>query len=160
MSKLPNILQFEPDKLPEDLQDAQAVAGLLHQVAGESLAICNNINPDDAPGGANSVLVSNTRGLIDTLNEVKTRRYKIPSVQSQSNPVSIPQPQPVSVPAPQPAVESVLQTPPPSTTHNDDNQLELDLNPSTTEQILNYLDSIDVSLHKMCKLLEKIEKQK
>ena len=151
MSKLPNILQFEPDKLPEDLQDAQAVAGLLHQVAGESLAICNTVNPDDAPGGANSVLASNTRGLIDTLNEVKTKRYKIPSVQPQSNPASISQPQP------QPVVEPAPQTPSPTAYNNDDNQLELNLNPSTTDQILNYLDSIDISLHKMCKLLEKIE---
>ena len=57
MAKLRNIIQVEdPNKLPEDVDDARLLAGLIGQVANESVAICKNIDPSAVPGGMDSTL--------------------------------------------------------------------------------------------------------
>lgn len=154
MAKLRNIIQVEdPNKMPEDVDDARLLAGLLGQVANESVAICKNVDPSSVPGGADSALSSNTRGLMEDLHEIKTRKYKIPSTN--------PQPQPTPTTATIVNTSSQIQN---STSVNapvnapvDNDQLELDLNPSESKQIICTLEGIESVLNRIYTLLLKFE---
>lgn len=153
MAKLRNIIQVEdPNKMPEDVDDARLLAGLLGQVANESVAICKNVDPSSVPGGADSALSSNTRGLMEDLHEIKTKKYKIPSTKPQ------PQPQPqltaTSVVDNIPQIQNSVSI---NTTPVDDGQLELDLNPSESKQIIHTLEGIESVLNRIYTLLLKFE---
>lgn len=154
MAKLRNIIQVEdPNKLPEDVDDARLLAGLIGQVANESVAICKNIDPSAVPGGMDSTLSENTRGLVDDFNELKSKKYRIP-ITTQSNNVP-----PVSTSSP-----VVYSTPQPTTPINqpissDSSQLELDLTPSESKQIINTLEGIESVLNKIYKLMVKFDER-
>ena len=156
MAKLRNIIQVEdPNKMPEDVDDARLLAGLLGQVANESVAICKNVDPSSVPGGADSALSSNTRGLMEDLHEIKTRKYKIPSTN--------PQPQ-STTPTPTPTIVNTSSQVQNSTSVNtpvnapvDNDQLELDLNPSESKQIICTLEGIESVLNRIYTLLLKFE---
>nr|DAW32773.1 MAG TPA: hypothetical protein [Caudoviricetes sp.] len=154
MAKLRNIIQVEdPNKLPEDVDDARLLAGLIGHVANESVAICKNIDPSAVPGGMDSTLSENTRGLVDDFNELKSKKYRVPTT-TQSNNVS-----PVSTSAP--VVHSIPQ-PTVSTTQptsSDSSQLELDLTPSESKQIINTLEGIESVLNKIYKLMVKFDER-
>ena len=148
---LRNIIQVEdPKKMPEDVDHARLLAGLLGQVANESVAICKNVDPSSVPGGADSALSSNTRGLMEDLHEIKTRKYKIPS----SNPQPQPQPQPTPIVN---TSSQVQNSAPVNTTPVDNGQLELDLNPSESKQIICALEGIESTLNRIYTLLLKFE---
>lgn len=151
MAKLRNIIQVEdPNKMPEDVDDARLLAGLLGQVANESVAICKNVDPSSVPGGADSALSSNTRGLMEDLHEIKTRKYKISSTNPQ------PQPQPIATPVINnfPQIQNSV---PVNTAPVDSGQLELDLNPSESKQIICTLEGIESTLNRIYALLLKFE---
>lgn len=154
MAKLRNIIQVEdPNKLPEDVDDARLLAGLIGHVANESVAICKNIDPSAVPGGMDSTLSENTRGLVNDFNELKSKKYRTPAT-SQSN--NIP---PVSTSVP--VVHSIPQ-PTASTTQSvssDSSQLELDLTPSESKQIINTLEGIESVLNKIYKLMVKFDER-
>lgn len=168
MNKLRNIIQIENTQLPEDLQDAQALAGLISHVANESVAMCRSIDPSDNPGGQDSVLGENTGGLINLMNDIKTKRYTRNSNVQQPQPHPQPQVQqpPQSVQE-QPQVDhSTITSPAPiypvkcvAVEERQSNQLELNLNPSTSEQIVNLLDRIESHLSKLCRIAEKYTEQ-
>lgn len=153
MAKLRNIIQVEdPNKLPEDVDDARLLAGLLGQVANESVAICKNIDPSAVPGGMDSTLSENTRGLVNDFNELKSKKYRIPTP-TQSN---IVQPVTASIPTPQPPQPS---TPVTQSTLSDSSQLELDLTPSESKQIINTLEGIESVLNRIYKLMVKFDER-
>lgn len=145
MARLRNIIQVEdPNKLPEDVDDARLLAGLIGQVANESVAICKNIDPSAVPGGMDSTLSESTRGLVNDFNELKSKKYRIPTP-TQSNIV-----QPATAPTPPPIVQSA-----PSDSH----QLELDLTPSESKQIINTLEGIESVLNRIYKLMVKFDER-
>ena len=154
MAKLRNIIQVEdPNKLPEDVDDARLLAGLIGQVANESVAICKNIDPSAVPGGMDSTLSENTRGLVNDFNELKSKKYRIPT-STQSN---IVQPVTASIPTsqsptPTPTPTSVVQS-----ASSDSHQLELDLTPSESKQIINTLEGIESVLNRIYKLMVKFD---
>lgn len=151
MAKLRNIIQVEdPNKMPEDVDDARLLAGLLGQVANESVAICKNVDPSSVPGGADSALSSNTRGLMEDLHEIKTRKYKIPSTnpQSQSTPTIV---------NTSSQVQNSTSVNAPVDAPVDNDQLELDLNPSESKQIICTLEGIESVLNRIYTLLLKFE---
>ena len=152
MAKLRNIIQVEdPNKLPEDVDDARLLAGLIGQVANESVAICKNIDPSAVPGGMDSTLSESTRGLVNDFNELKSKKYRIPAP-TQSN---IVQPATASISTPQP-------TPPPpivQSASSDSQQLELDLTPSESKQIINTLEGIESVLNRIYKLMVKFDER-
>lgn len=142
--------------LPDNLQDAQALAGLFSQVANESVTICRNVDPSSVPGGDKTDLAEKTGNMISMLNEMKQRRYTI----NQPSPQSTPPP-----PVVQHTVDTVynyqdtrLVTPQP-VIDNDDNQLELNLNPTTTERAIDLLERIETHLSKMYRLMERVEQR-
>lgn len=150
MAKLRNIIQVEdPNKLPEDVDDARLLAGLIGQVANESVAICKNIDPSAVPGGMDSTLSENTRGLVNDFNELKSKKYRVPT-STQSNIV-------------QPVTASILTSQPPTPTSvvqsasSDSHQLELDLTPSESKQIINTLEGIESVLNRIYKLMVKFD---
>ena len=154
MAKLRNIIQVEdPNKLPEDVDDARLLAGLIGQVANESVAICKNIDPSAVPGGMDSTLSESTRGLVNDFNELKSKKYRIPTpTPTQSN---IVQPATASISTPQP-------TPPPPINQpisSDSQQLELDLTPSESKQIINTLEGIESVLNRIYKLMVKFDER-
>lgn len=155
MAKLRNIIQVEdPNKLPEDVDDARLLAGLIGQVANESVAICKNIDPSAVPGGMDSTLSESTRGLVNDFNELKSKKYRIPTpTPTQSN---IVQPATSSISTPQP-------TPPPppivQSASSDSHQLELDLTPSESKQIINTLEGIESVLNRIYKLMVKFDER-
>lgn len=154
MAKLRNIIQVEdPNKLPEDVDDARLLAGLIGQVANESVAICKNIDPSAVPGGMDSTLSENTRGLVNDFNELKSKKYRIPTT-TQSNNVP-----PVSTSAP--VVQSIPRPTVPTTQpiSSDSSQLELDLTPSESKQIINTLEGIESVLNKIYKLMVKFDER-
>ena len=156
MAKLRNIIQVEdPNKLPEDVDDARLLAGLIGHVANESVAICKNIDPSAVPGGMDSTLSENTRGLVNDFNELKSKKYRIPTT-TQSN--NIP---PVSTSVPAPVVCSIPQstTPINQPISSDSSQLELDLTPSESKQIINTLEGIESVLNKIYKLMVKFDER-
>ena len=59
--KMKNIIQLDHSELPDNVDDARCLAGLLGQVANESVAICKQVDPNSIPGGMNSVLSENTQ---------------------------------------------------------------------------------------------------
>lgn len=145
MAKLRNIIQVEdPNKLPEDVDDARLLAGLIGQVANESVAICKNIDPSAVPGGMDSTLSESTRGLVNDFNELKSKKYRIPTP-AQSNSA-----QPTPTPPPPPIVQSES---------SDSQQLELDLTPSETKQIINTLEGIESVLNRIYKLMVKFDER-
>lgn len=152
MAKLRNIIQVEdPNKLPEDVDDARLLAGLIGQVANESVAICKNIDPSAVPGGMDSTLSESTRGLVNDFNELKSKKYRIP-IPTQSN---IVQPATASISTTQP-------TPPPpivQSASSDSHQLELDLTPSESKQIINTLEGIESVLNRIYKLMVKFDER-
>lgn len=152
MAKLRNIIQVEdPNKLPEDVDDARLLAGLIGQVANESVAICKNIDPSAVPGGMDSTLSESTRGLVNDFNELKSKKYCIPTP-AQSN---IVQPATASISTSQP-------TPPPpivQSASSDSQQLELDLTPSESKQIINTLEGIESVLNRIYKLMVKFDER-
>lgn len=152
MARLRNIIQVEdPNKLPEDVDDARLLAGLIGQVANESVAICKNIDPSAVPGGMDSTLSENTRGLMNDFNELKSKKYRIPTP-TQSN---IVQPATASISITQP-------TPPPpivQSASSDSHQLELDLTPSESKQIINTLEGIESVLNRIYKLMVKFDER-
>ena len=154
MAKLRNIIQVEdPNKLPEDVDDARLLAGLIGQVANESVAICKNIDPSAVPGGMNSTLSENTRGLVNDFNELKSKKYRISTpTPTQSN---IVQPATASISTSQPT------TPPPivHSASSDSHQLELDLTPSESKQIINTLEGIESVLNRIYKLMVKFDER-
>lgn len=148
MAKLRNIIQVEdPNKLPEDVDDARLLAGLIGQVANESVAICKNIDPSAVPGGMDSTLSESTRGLVNDFNELKSKKYRIPTP-TQSNIV-------------QPATASISTPPPPivQSASSDSQQLELDLTPSESKQIINTLEGIESVLNRIYKLMVKFDER-
>lgn len=152
MARLRNIIQVEdPNKLPEDVDDARLLAGLIGQVANESVAICKNIDPSAVPGGMNSTLSENTRGLVNDFNELKSKKYRI-STPTQTN---IVQPATASISTSQPT------TPPPivHSASSDSHQLELDLTPSESKQIINTLEGIESVLNRIYKLMVKFDER-
>ena len=153
MAKLRNIIQVEdPNKLPEEVDDARLLAGLLGRVANESVAICKNIDPSAVPGGVDSTLSENTRGLVNDFNELKSKKYRIPTP-AQSN---IVQPVTTSISTPQPPQPS---TPVTQSTLSDSSQLELDLTPSESKQIINTLEGIESVLNRIYKLMVKFDER-
>lgn len=154
MAKLRNIIQVEdPNKLPEDVDDARLLAGLIGQVANESVAICKNIDPSAVPGGMNSTLSENTRGLVNDFNELKSKKYRISTpTPTQSN---IVHPATASISTSQPT------TPPPivHSAPSDSHQLELDLTPSESKQIINTLEGIESVLNRIYKLMVKFDER-
>ena len=151
MAKLRNIIQVEdPNKLPEDVDDARLLAGLIGQVANESVAICKNIDPSAVPGGMDSTLSESTRGLVNDFNELKSKKYRIPTP-TQSN---IVQPATSSISTPQPTTPPIVQS-----TSSDSHQLELDLTPSESKQIINTLEGIESVLNKIYKLMVKFDER-
>lgn len=153
MAKLRNIIQVEdPNKLPEDVDDARLLAGLIGQVANESVAICKNIDPSAVPGGMDSTLSENTRGLMNDFNELKSKKYRIPAP-AQSN---IVQPATASIPTPQPTTP---QPPIVQSASSDSQQLELDLTPSESKQIINTLEGIESVLNRIYKLMVKFDER-
>lgn len=143
-----NIIQLDHSELPDNVDDARCLAGLLGQVANESVAICKQVDPNSVPGGMNSVLSENTRGVIDNLKAVKSKRYATqPVIQSHPQPI----PQSLVQPIPQPTVSTVA-------TVETSNQLELDLNPSQTTQIINTLEGIESVLNRIYNLMVKFDK--
>lgn len=151
MAKLRNIIQVEdPNKMPEDVDDARLLAGLLGQVANESVAICKNVDPSSVPGGADSTLSSNTRGLMEDLHEIKTKKYKIPSANPKPS-------QPTVVSAPVVSAPPQVQNSVSVNAPVDDGQLELDLNPSESKQIICALEGIESTLNRIYTLLLKFE---
>lgn len=151
MAKLRNIIQVEdPNKLPEDVDDARLLAGLIGQVANESVAICKNIDPSAVPGGMDSTLSESTRGLVNDFNELKSRKYRIPT---QSN---IVQPATASISTSQPTTPQppIVQSAP-----SDSHQLELDLTPSESKQIINTLEGIESVLNRIYKLMVKFDER-
>ena len=162
MAKLRNIIQVEdPNKLPEDVDDARLLAGLIGQVANESVAICKNIDPSAVPGGVDSTLSENTRGLVDDFNELKSKKYRIPTVSPQSNnvpPVSTSAPTIHSIPQSTISLTSLTSSVAQSAS-SDSSQLELDLTPSESKQIINTLEGIELILNKMYKLMVKFDER-
>lgn len=151
MAKLRNIIQVEdPNKLPEDVDDARLLAGLIGQVANESVAICKNIDPSAVPGGMDSTLSESTRGLVNDFNELKSKKYRI-STPTQSN---IAQPATASIPTPQPTPTPIVQS-----ASSDSHQLELDLTPSESKQIINTLEGIESVLNRIYKLMVKFDER-
>lgn len=154
MAKLRNIIQVEdPNKLPEDVDDARLLAGLIGHVANESVAICKNIDPSAVPGGMDSTLSENTRGLVDDFNELKSRKYRIPTTTQSNNvpPVSTPTPVVYSIPQPTTPINQPISS--------DSSQLELDLTPSESKQIINTLEGIESVLNKIYKLMVKFDER-
>lgn len=154
----------DSQELPDNLQDAQALAGLFSQVANESVTICRNVDPSSVPGGDKTDLAEKTGNMISMLNEMKQRRYTI----NQPSPQPTPPPPP---PVTQHTVDTVntvdtvynyqdtrLVTPQP-VINNDDNQLELNLNPTTTERAIDLLERIENHLSKMYRLMERVEQR-
>ena len=152
MAKLRNIIQVEdPNKLPEDVDDARLLAGLIGHVANESVAICKNIDPSAVPGGMDSTLSENTRGLVDEFNELKSKKYRIPTTTQSNNVPSVSAPVVHSIPQPTVSTtQSVL---------SDSSQLELDLTPSESKQIINTLEGIESVLNKIYKLMVKFDER-
>lgn len=150
MAKLRNIIQVEdPNKLPEDVDDARLLAGLIGQVANESVAICKNIDPSAVPGGMDSTLSESTRGLVNDFNELKSKKYRIPTpTPTQSN---IVQPAPALTPTPPPPIVQSASS--------DSHQLELDLTPSESKQIINTLEGIESVLNRIYKLMVKFDER-
>ena len=155
MARLRNIIQVEdPNKLPEDVDDARLLAGLIGQVANESVAICKNIDPSAVPGGMDSTLSESTRGLVNDFNELKSKKYRIPTpTPTQSN---IVQPATASIPTPQPTTP---QPPIVQSASSDSHQLELDLTPSESKQIINTLEGIESVLNRIYKLMVKFDER-
>lgn len=154
MAKLRNIIQVEdPNKLPEDVDDARLLAGLIGQVANESVAICKNIDPSAVPGGMDSTLSENTRGLVDDFNELKSKKYRIPTTTQSNNvpPVSTSSPIVYSIPQPTTPINQPISS--------DSSQLELDLTPSESKQIINTLEGIESVLNKIYKLMVKFDER-
>lgn len=154
MARLRNIIQVEdPNKLPEDVDDARLLAGLIGQVANESVAICKNIDPSAVPGGMDSTLSENTRGLMNDFNELKSKKYRIPTpTPTQSN---IVQPATASISTPQPTPPSPIV----QSASSDSHQLELDLTPSESKQIINTLEGIESVLNRIYKLMVKFDER-
>lgn len=155
----------DSQELPENLQDAQALAGLLQQVANESVVICKNIDPGSVPGNTTTDLAEKTNNMIGMLTEMKTKQY-------QANPQQSPTPTPTSTSTPTSAFipvqnnydTSQLEIKTTSSidrknSKNDNIQLELNLNPTSTECIINLLERIEYSLSKIYALLEKADKR-
>lgn len=152
MAKLRNIIQVEdPNKLPEDVDDARLLAGLIGQVANESVAICKNIDPSAVPGGMDSTLSESTRGLVNDFNELKSKKYRIPTP-TQSN---IVQPATSSISTPQPTPQPPIV----QSASSDSQQLELDLTPSESKQIINTLEGIESVLNRIYKLMVKFDER-
>lgn len=156
MARLRNIIQVEdPNKLPEDVDDARLLAGLIGQVANESVAICKNIDPSAVPGGMDSTLSENTRGLMNDFNELKSKKYRIPTPTPTPTQSNIVQPATASISTPQ-------STPPPpivQSASSDSHQLELDLTPSESKQIINTLEGIESVLNRIYKLMVKFDER-
>lgn len=151
MAKLRNIIQVEdPNKLPEDVDDARLLAGLIGQVANESVAICKNIDPSAVPGGMDSTLSESTHGLMNDFNELKSKKYRIPTP-TQSN---IVQPATASISTSQPTPPPIVQS-----ASSDSQQLELDLTPSESKQIINTLEGIESVLNRIYKLMVKFDER-
>lgn len=161
MTKLRNIIQVEdPNKLPEDVDDARLLAGLIGQVANESVAICKNIDPSAVPGGMDSTLSENTRGLVNDFNELKSKKYRIPTTTQSNNipPVSSSAPVTQSIPrSPVPTTQPTASTT--QSVSSDSSQLELDLTPSESKQIINTLEGIESVLNKIYKLMVKFDER-
>lgn len=150
MAKLRNIIQVEdPNKLPEDVDDARLLAGLIGQVANESVAICKNIDPSAVPGGMDSTLSENTRGLVNDFNELKSKKYRTPTQLNITQPVTS------SIPTPQPPPATSVAQP----ASSDSSQLELDLTPSESKQIINTLEGIESVLNRIYKLMVKFDER-
>lgn len=161
MAKLRNIIQVEdPNKLPEDVDDARLLAGLIGQVANESVAICKNIDPSAVPGGMDSTLSENTRGLVDDFNELKSKKYRIPTTTQSNNIPPVSTSAPVVQSIPQPTVPITQPTAPTTqSVSSDSSQLELDLTPSESKQIINTLEGIESVLNKIYKLMVKFDER-
>lgn len=145
--KMKNIIQLDHSELPDNVDDARCLAGLLGQVANESVAICKQVDPNSIPGGMNSVLSENTQGVIDNLKAVKSKKY---ITQSRN---MVPEQSPV---LPQSIPQSIVT--PVSTNNETSTQLELDLNPSQTTQIITTLEGIESVLNRIYNLMVKFDK--
>lgn len=149
----------DSQELPENLQDAQALAGLLQQVANESVVICKNIDPGSVPGSTTTDLAEKTNNMIGMLTEMKTKQYQVNPQQSP-----IPTPTSAFVPVQNNYDASQLEIKTASSidrknSKNDNIQLELNLDPTSTECIINLLERIEYSLSKIYALLEKADKR-
>lgn len=144
--------------LPNNLQDAQALAGLFQQVANESVTICRNVDPNSVPGGDKTDLAEKTSAMVGMLNEMKSKRY-------HTNPVSVPNnttplnspplpPPPPTIPVYQPQDDRTIIP-----TNEDNSQMELNLNPTTSEQVVDLLDKIESHLLKISQALLRAEKR-
>ena len=95
---------------------------------------------------------------VDDFNELKSKKYRIPTASSQSNNVP-----PVSTSAP--VVHSIPQSTISSapsvaqSASSESSQLELDLTPSESKQIINTLEGIESILNKMYKLMVKFDER-
>ena len=139
--------------LPDNLQDAQALAGLLQSVANESVALCKNVDPYSVPGGDKTDLAEKTGNMINMLNIMKSKRYHTESSQPINNPP--PPPPPPPSPIYQPQDDRTIIT----SVNEDANQMELNLNPTTSEQVVDLLDKIESHLSKISQALLRAEKR-
>lgn len=143
-------------ELPDNLQDAQALAGLFQQVASESVTICRNVDPNSVPGGDKTDLAEKTSAMVGMLNEMKSKRYYTNpvSVPNNTTPLNSPPPPPPTIPVYQPQDDRTIIP-----TNEDNDQMELNLNPTTSEQVVDLLDKIESHLSKISQVLLRAEKR-